>query len=79
MPLPHVFTDSQSRPVVIGTQLGVPNSAGGSAGAAVTVAVSFVDQFNNGLLPTNYTAHVTPSQTCFGDHSPVLTPASTWC
>ena len=61
MPLPHVFTDTQSRNVVIGTQLGVANAAGGSAGAAVTTAITFEDAFGNGLLPSAYTAYVMPS------------------
>ena len=65
MPLPHVFTDTQSRNVVIGTQLGVANAAGGSAGAAVTTAITFQDQFGNGQLPSAYTAFVMPSQNCF--------------
>ena len=50
---------------MIGTQLGVANAAGGSAGAAVTTAITFEDAFGNGLLPSAYTAYVMPSQNCF--------------
>ena len=84
MPLPHVLTDIQARQVVLGTQLAVPNVAGGSAGASVSTAVTFQDQFGNGQLPANYTAYVTPSQACFATitgrtatgFNVVLTPAT---
>jgi len=62
---PHTITDNQSRPLVIGTLIGVPNAAGGSAGASVTAAVTFVDQYNSGTLPPVYTAFIQPSQNCF--------------
>jgi hypothetical protein len=32
----------------------IANGAGGSAGAAVTVALTFEDQYGNGTLPANY-------------------------
>lgn len=44
--------------------IGVATSAGASAGYSVTTTVTFTDQFSNGQLPTNYTAHVMPSQAC---------------
>jgi|SRR5580693_3399663 hypothetical protein len=40
-------------------------NAAGSGSAAVTVAVSCVDQYNVGQLPAAYTVTVTPSQACF--------------
>ncbi len=65
MPMPHIVTDTQARNLTIGSQIGVPNAAGGSAGASVTTPITFTDQFGNGLLPAVYTVHVMPSQTCF--------------
>ncbi len=49
---------------------GIPNAAGGSAGAAVTTAVTATlsDQFGSGRLPTmpnSYAVLVSPSQACF--------------
>jgi hypothetical protein len=65
MPIPHLVTDNQARTFAIASQIGVPNAAGGSAGASVSTPVSFTDQYGNGLLAAVYTAYVTPSQTCF--------------
>jgi hypothetical protein len=45
--------------VILGSQLGIANAAGGTAGASVTTAVTF------GGLPPTYMVHVTPSQACF--------------
>jgi hypothetical protein len=48
----------------------VPNAAGSGAGQPITVVISsFVDQYNNGLLPIgngsqDYSVQVTPSQPC---------------
>jgi hypothetical protein len=35
----------------LAAQASMPNAAGGSNGASVTVSLTFVDQFGNGLLP----------------------------
>jgi hypothetical protein len=40
-----------------------PNAAG-SGGAAVSVSLTFADQFGTPTLPVNYTVTVTPSQGC---------------
>lgn len=84
MPMPHIVTDTQARNLTIASQIGVPNAAGGSAGASVSTPVSFTDQYGNGLLPAVYTVHVMPNQTCFATiagrsatgFNVVLTPTS---
>ncbi len=59
------FTSNQGLSTAIAAQANVANAAGGSAGASVTVAVGFVDQFGVGRLPSTYAVVVTPSQSCF--------------
>jgi hypothetical protein len=62
----------------------IANGAGGSAGAAVTVALTFEDQYGNGTLPANYSVAAAPSQACMvsvtskttSGFSVVLTPPS---
>jgi hypothetical protein len=48
-----------------GVRSNVANAAGAGAGAAVTTAVEFVDQYGNGTLPAEYAVTVTPSQAAF--------------
>ncbi len=43
----------------------VANGAGAGEGDTVTVAVTFEDQYGNGLLPSNYAVSVLPSQAAF--------------
>jgi hypothetical protein len=62
----HFITDSHAEPVVLGKRVNVPNVAGSGANNPVTTAISFVDRFGNGKLPSslNYAVTVTPSQLC---------------
>jgi hypothetical protein len=64
------ITTNQARTTTLAAIAGVANPAGSGAGASVTVAVTFTDQFGNGQLPQgstpqSYSVHVTPSQPCF--------------
>jgi hypothetical protein len=62
----HRLVDSQAAPLTIARLFGVANTAGGSAGASVSTAVSFVDRYGAGLLPSaGYAVQVMPSQLCF--------------
>jgi hypothetical protein len=81
----HRLVDSQAMPITIARQFSVANAAGGGNGQAVTTPVSFVDRFNQPLLPQNYVVQVMPSQSCFvtitgktmSGFNVVLTPLST--
>jgi hypothetical protein len=58
---------TQAQYTTLAAVAGVANPAGSGAGASVTVAVSFVDQYGVGQLPQgstpqSYAVHVTPNQ-----------------
>jgi hypothetical protein len=57
-----ILINNQSQPVLVAARAGIVNTAGGGAGASVSTAVSFVDQYSNGLLPAGgYVVQVTPN------------------
>jgi hypothetical protein len=51
--------------MIYAARANVANAAGGSAGTAVTTALTFVDEYGVGVLPAEYAVVVTPSQACF--------------
>jgi hypothetical protein len=64
------ITTNQAQVTTLAALTGVPNAAGSGAGASVTVAVSFTDQYGTSQLPVgngaqNYSVQITPSQNCF--------------
>jgi hypothetical protein len=63
----HRLTSNHAETIIFGKKFGIANAAGGSAGASVSTAVSFVDKYGSAMLPQalSYLVNVSPSQPAF--------------